>query len=213
MKSMHAALALLALLAAGCAHQVTFDRPTPYTISVPRQDVGMTAVIDQHTLSNKVPIRSFMVGIAHSWEVQPGDMLKQIADIELPQMFSDYEFSTTYKERPHAVKAIILELAVPSYQFEDFRAKVSVTASAYEPGRRQLLQRTYSAEGVTQGAKMFWGGPFAMKSAIRQSSLDAYKKVFEQLRPDLLRAIQSSSAADNPTVPQSFTVRISMPRG
>lgn len=32
---------------------------------------------------------------------------------------------------------------------------------------------------------MFWGGAFAMKSAIRQSLLDAYKKIFAQLRTDL----------------------------
>ena len=32
---------------------------------------------------------------------------------------------------------------------------------------------------------MFWGGAFAMKSAIRQSSYDAYKKVFVKLRADL----------------------------
>jgi hypothetical protein len=32
---------------------------------------------------------------------------------------------------------------------------------------------------------MFWGGAFGMKSAMRQSSLDAYKKVFVELRADL----------------------------
>jgi hypothetical protein len=35
---------------------------------------------------------------------------------------------------------------------------------------------------------MFWGGAFAMKSAIRQSSFDAFKQVFDQLRPDLASA-------------------------
>ncbi len=194
MKIIHAGLAALALLG-GCAHQVTFDRPAAYSISAPRQDVGVTAVIDQHTLANKVPIRAFMSGIANSWEVEPGDMLKQVADIELPQMFARYDFSNTYKEPANGAKWIILELAIPSYRFEDFRASVSVSATAYEPGRRQLLQKTYSAEGETQGGKMFWGGAFAMKSAIRQSSLDAYKKIFAELRADLMRALQSKSAA------------------
>ena len=58
----------------------------------------MTAVIDQRTL-NRVPISSFMVGIIHSWEVEPGDMLKQVADIELPQMFAHYDFSNIYGTR------------------------------------------------------------------------------------------------------------------
>jgi hypothetical protein len=197
MKIVHTGTVVLALLVTGCAHQVTFDKPDRYSISTSRQNGGITAVIAQDTLSNKAPIRAFMTGIAHSWEVEPGDMLKQVTDIELPQMFAQYEFSKTYKEVPRSVQWIILELAVPNYQFEDFRAKVSVDATAYEAGKKQLLKKTYSAEGETQGAKMFWGGAFGMKSAIRQSSLDAYKKIFADLRADLLSALQSRSPAKN----------------
>ena len=197
MKIVHASLAALVLLSTGCAHQVTFDRPAPYSISAPRQATGVTAVIDQRTLANKVPISSFMTGIAHSWEVEPGDMLKQIVDIELPQMFAHYDFANSYRE-PSAPDGLILELAIPSYQFEDFRAKVSVSATAYESGKRPLLKKIYSAEGESQGAKMFWGGAFGMKSAIRQSSLDAYKKIFAALRADLIPALQTRSAAKQP---------------
>jgi hypothetical protein len=197
MKIVQAGLAALVLLTSGCAHQVTFDRPAPYSISAQRQNVGVTAVIDQPTLANKVPISSFMAGIANSWEVEPGDMLKQLIDIELPQMFAHYDFSNTYKEPTASVDWIVLELAIPSYQFEDFRAKVSVSVTAYEPGKRQLLKKTYSAEGESHGAKMFWAGAFGMKSAIRQSSLNAYKKVLAALRADLMPALQSRSPAKN----------------
>jgi hypothetical protein len=38
---------------------------------------------------------------------------------------------------------------------------------------------------------MFWAGAFGMKSAIRQSSLDAYKKVFAELRTDLTAALRN----------------------
>jgi hypothetical protein len=188
----------LAFVSAGCAHKVTFDKPPPYSISTTQQNAGVIAVIDQATLSNKVPIRSFMTGIAHSWEAQPGDMLKQVAEMELPQMFSDYEFSTIYRERTGEPKFIVLGLDVPSYEFEDFRAKVKVTATVYGPGKTQLLRETYAAEGFSQGGKMFWGGAFAMKSAIRQSSFDAYKQVFEQMRPDVLKALERSATAPLP---------------
>lgn len=126
MNRMQLTLAACAVAVAGCAHQVTFERPEAYRITTPRQEASATAVIDSQTLANKVSIRAFMTGIAHDWQAEPGDMLKQVADIELPQ---------------------------------------------------------------TQGGKMFWGGAFAMKSAIRQSSLDAYKKVFAQLRADLEAAL------------------------
>lgn len=191
MKIVNAGLGALMLLGAGCAHQVTFDRPAQYSIAAPRQEIGVIAVIDQATLTNKVEIRSFMTGIAHTWEAQPGDMLKQVADIELPQMFSRYEFVNAYAEPAAGPRSIVLELTIPSYQFEDFHAKVSVTATAYDRGRKQLLQKTYSAEGESQGGKMFWAGAFGMKSAIRQSSLDAYKKVFVELRSDLTAALRN----------------------
>jgi hypothetical protein len=191
---MKAVLAIvLCVVAAGCAHQVSFDRPAPYTIATQRHEVGAIAVIDQSTLTKKVPVSAWMTGIAHTWEVEPGDMLKQIADIELPQIFVRYDFSNAYRDPPADSKWIVLELAVPSYSFEDFRAKVSVSVSAYESGRRQLLQKTYNAEGPSQGAKMFWAGAFGMKSAIRQSSLDAYKRIFTEIRSDLGNALRIRS--------------------
>ena len=190
MRIVHAGLAALMLLSAGCAHQVTFDRPDAYTISAPRQEVGVTAVIDQATLTNKVEIRAFLTGIAQTWVAEPGDMLKQVANIELPQMFSRYELATAYVEPAPGPRWIVLELTIPNYQFSEFRAWISMTATVYDRGRRQLLQKTYSAEGETQGAKMFGTGAFGMKSAIRQSSLDAYRKVFAELRSDLAAALR-----------------------
>ncbi len=60
-----------------------------------------------------------------------------------------------------------------------------------------LFEKTYRAEGVRQGEKMFWAGAFGMKSAVRQSSLDAYKQIFAQLRGDL------EAAAGNPASQRS----------
>jgi hypothetical protein len=175
---------LMAVAATGCAHQVSFQ-DAKYETSAKQQAASVVAVIDQATLENKVEVRSFMTGIAHSWEAQPGDMLKQVADIELPQMFANYEFSNTAKEPRGTGPGLVLGFAVPSYTFADFHADVSVAVVAKARGGNVLFEKTYSAQGDTQGGKMFWGGAFAMKSAIRQSSLDAYKKIFAQLRTDL----------------------------
>ncbi len=50
---------------------------------------------------------------------------------------------------------------------------------------------------------MFWGGAFAMKSAIRQSSYDAYKKVFADLRQDLKAALDSRTLQGGQASPPS----------
>lgn len=184
-------IVLLGLVAglSGCiTHPVTFQN-AGYTTNAGRQSAAIVAVIDHQTLTNKVRVKSFMTGIANNWEVEPGDMLRQVADIELPQMFSAYELSTRDQAPRGSGPGIVLGLTVPSYEFANFHASVVVNAICKARGGHLLFEKSYKAEGATQGAKMFWGGAFGMKSAIRQSSLDAYKQIFAQLRGDLQQAL------------------------
>lgn len=185
---------LTAIAATGCAHQVSFEDAS-YQTGAKQQAASVVAVIDKATLENTVAIRSFMTGVANSWEVQPGDMLKQVIDIELPQMFANYEFSTTEKQPSGSGPGMILGFKIPNYAFADFHANISVHVVAKDRNGAQLFEKTYEGQGDTQGGKMFWGGAFAMKSAIRQSSLDAYKQIFVKLREDLdARNAQSTAA-------------------
>lgn len=183
----------LALGLAGCAHQVSFQ-DVGYSTGAQRTGTGIVVVIDQDTLNRKTSIRSAMTGLAHNWEVEPGQMLKQVADIELPQMFDPYEQVSGDGESRSNGRSLILEMTVPGYDFADFRATITVRAIARAPTGRVLFDKTYTEQGDTQGGKMFWGGAFAMKSAIRQSSLDAYQKIFQALRGDLNNALRSGAA-------------------
>ncbi len=97
-------------------------------------------------------------------------------------------FRNTFSETHQ--RAFTLILTVPHYTFADFHALVTVRAKAYQKIGQILLEKTYTKDGIRQGGKMFWGGAFAMKSAMRQSSFDAYKKVFAELRSDLLRVLR-----------------------
>ena len=181
-------LILLFVPTTGCYH-VAFDPSHSYSIESTVQDEPLTVVVDQETLAQEVSIRSWMAGIANSWNIQPGMMLKQVADIEFPQMFRDYQTADFYEASLISGKRMVLELSILQYGFADFHATIEVQAIAHGPDGSVLFDKSYREEGFGQGGKMFWGGPFGMKSAIRQSSLDAYKKIFTRLRSDLSEAL------------------------
>jgi hypothetical protein len=178
-------LIFFCIVFSGCAHKISFHE-IDYSIGAQEHDAGLTVVIDSHTLNREVPIKSFMTGIANSWDVQPGQMVKQVADIEIPQMFKDYRFSEVYPEAP---PHITLEITIPKYEFANFRATFILRAKAYSADKKVYFDNSYTEVGVSQGAKMFWGGAFAMKSAIRQSSFGALKKIFASLRQDLTNVL------------------------
>lgn len=173
----------IGLIFSGCAHQVAFQ-DAHYEIGGSKHPHRVVVVIDKQTLLKKEVIKSAMAGMVNEWEVQPGEMLKQIADIEFPQMFDHYELSDTYPSKELGKQVTIIELTIVKYEFAEFHATITLRAvgSRMHEGKQPLFDRTFTDVGSTQGGKMFWGGAFAMKSAIRQSSIEAYRKIFKELR-------------------------------
>jgi hypothetical protein len=178
-------IAILCIGFSGCTHKISFHE-VDYSIEAQQHDAGLTVVMDRKTLNKEVSIKSFMTGMMHSWDAQPGEMVKQVADIELPQMFKDYRFAKDYPEAP---LHITLKITIPKYEFANFRATFVLHAKAYSIDKKVYFDKSYTAVGDRQAAKMFWGGAFAMKSAIRQSSIGALKKIFISLRQDLTNTL------------------------
>ena len=58
-----------------------------------------------------------------------------------------------------------------------------------DPEGNERLDTTSEGSGRTYGARMFWLGAFGMKSAMRNSSLEALQEVFESLRADLAEVV------------------------
>jgi hypothetical protein len=48
-----------------------------------------------------------------------------------------------------------------------------------------VFSKTYTQDGKTQGGKMFWGGAFAQKNAVQQSTKLALDEILRQLISDL----------------------------
>lgn len=178
-------LVISVLMLAGCAsHQISFQ-DIDYSIATQKYDNNLTVVMNSRTLNDQVTIKSFMTGIGQDWNAQPGLMTKQVADIEFPQMFREYQFLEVFQEPEKGTSNISMKIGVSKYDFSDFRATFTLHAQAYGDDKKVLLDKSYTESGITQGAKMFWGGAFGMKSAVRQSSFDALKKIFSSIRQDL----------------------------
>lgn len=177
---------------AGCSYPVSFHE-LQYDIATQQYDKSVVGIIENDTLEKKVSITSALAGGANSWDAMPGLMLKQVADLELPQMFNKYKVIGSLDTAFQDNSELYLLMTVPRYEFKDFHAFFTVGLVAYNQSKRIVLERTYKEEGSTQGAKMFWGGAFAMKSAVRQSSLLALKTIFKKIRKDLVELLQSGN--------------------
>lgn len=200
MRSIGVGVSALLLLvgAAGCTHTIAFDADTAwhYRVSTPRQSgAALVAVIDEATLADTYDFRAFSTGIAQKWVAEDGRMLGQIADVEFPQVVEFYERSTTYKDPDRGDPRLTVVLSLPEYAFKDYRAKVRLHVEAFGPDRRLLLSKDYPGDGDSQAGKMIGLGAFGQKSAVRQSSLVAFRNAFDAMRADLL-AIMASPSAD-----------------
>jgi len=78
----------------------------------------------------------------------------------------------------------LLIFDLQSYTFEDFGAHLSLKISLSRSGQ-VVFSETYTQDGKTQGDKMFWGGVFAQKNAVQQSTKLALDKILRQLILDL----------------------------
>jgi hypothetical protein len=179
----------MAFLLPGCFHhQIAFEDVHYLIVPAKQYDKKVVAVIDPQTLEKQVSIHSAAAGLAHYWDAQPGRMLKQVADVELPQIFLEYQFYPAFDTGNVPDKTIVLEMFIDKYKFADFHTSATVRIVAYGLGKK--FDNVYIGEGFDQGGKVSWTGAFGMKSAIRQSSLDAYQKIFKALREDLRREFE-----------------------
>lgn len=176
-------LIFLIVFMSGCTHTVAFQELN-YDVAIDKKSENIIVVIDKNTLESTVSIRSMKAGLINRWDAQPGIMLKQVADIEFPQIYNHYIFSNSLIEPPWKENTFQLVMTIPEYQFKHSHTYYSVGISVFKE-HTKLFEKRYQEEGFKQGAKMFWAGAFGMKSAIRQSSLDALKKIFSKIRADI----------------------------
>jgi hypothetical protein len=185
-----AALMLVAL-ASGCSimHPVAEDYPQYLSNNVGAAGFQPVSAADQYylmpkTQSHRYEFRSAMVGAAHLWIVEFG----QILDATLRSQDVMNAFGPLGKASSDTTpgsNTIVFDLQ--DYTFQQFGAHFILTI-AVKNSTGEVFKKTYYADGKTQGGKMFWAGPFGMKNAIQQSTKLAMDQVISTFIIDLKAA-------------------------
>lgn len=186
MKKLIVAAAVLAMLA-GCSirHEVVKDYPQYLQNNADQSKLDATQAASHYdmapdTRAHSYEFRSAMVGYAHLWVVEFGKVLSdtlQSADVQRA-------FGSLVDANGSKAPGGLLIFDLQNYTFVDKGAHISLKVT-YQRDGNDLFSKVYDTDGATQGGKMFWGGPFAMKNAIQQSTKLALDEVLRQLIVDL----------------------------
>ena len=187
MKKVHLlVLALSISLLSGCSikHPVAKDYPqylanNKGSVTLPKSPLTASYQLDASTVSHRYEFRAATVGYAHLWIVEFGQMLDAtLASEDVQASFG--KLDKLSDAQPHAA---LLRFNLQNYEFKDHMAHVSLNISLENNGQT-VLNKTYHAQGKSQGGKMFFGGPFAMKNATQQSTKFAIDEILREFIND-----------------------------
>lgn len=196
----HVAVATAALVLSGCSikHDVVKDYPQ-YLVNnqsqshLPTTSAASGYLVSPATQAHHYEFRSAMAGYANVWVVEFGRML----DDTLQSHDVQAAFGKLVKA-PNGDAATdgLLTFDLQNYSYAELGAHVALKVT-YRAQGKDVFEKVYQADGTTQGGKMFWGGAFAMKNAVQQSSKLAIDNILRQLINDL-NAQASARVAGNP---------------
>jgi PBP1b-binding outer membrane lipoprotein LpoB len=147
----------------------------------PSTNIEAEYKIDEKTASHRYEFRAATVGYANLWIVEFGDILDEtLRSDDVQRAFKKLEKSTS--DNMQSENAILFSLA--NYEFKNYQAYISLNISLLH-GNTEVLNKTYTAEGSSQGAKMFIGGVFAMKNATHQSTKIALDIIINNFMKDV----------------------------
>jgi hypothetical protein len=122
-----------------------------------------------------------VTGYANLWVVDIGKMLDDtLMSADIQKAFGNLRKISGQSTTSNGVLIFDLE----SYSFKDFGAHISLKISLSRSGN-VVFSKTYTQDGKSQGDKMFWGGAFAQKNAVQQSTKLALDEILHQLIADL----------------------------
>ena len=179
----HVTIALA--LASGCTirHYVAEDYPQYLINNQGESHLPSTApssyAIAPGTRAHAYEFRSGAAGYGNLWIVQFGQMLD--SSLQSRDVQAAFGRLTAGAEDP---RSGLLVFDLQGYEFSDMGAHVALRVTR-QLGGANVFTKVYVSSGSTQGGKVFWGGVFAMKNAVQQSTKQAIDDILRQLIADL----------------------------
>lgn len=135
-----------------------------------------------NTVHHSYEFRAATTGYANVWIVNFGEILEKT--LQSKDLQNAFKTLSKFDNGPDSGKFII-KYNLDDYRFEGFEAQVTLHISVIQDGK-VTFKKTYLETGTSQGGKMFWGGPFAMKNAIQQSTKNAIDKILAKSLHDMM---------------------------
>jgi hypothetical protein len=179
-------LVLFNVAACTIPHHIATDYPQYLANNAGRADFENTDRVAEYALTpsteeHRYEFRAAVTGYANLWIVEFGEML----DATLRSADIQRAFGQLVKARDTgATEVDVLVFDLQSYSFEDFGAHLALKISV-RSSDGVIFEKIYSETGKSQGGKMFWGGAFAQKNAVQQSTKLALDEIIRQLILDL----------------------------
>lgn len=181
-----ACVVLSSISACTIRHEIASDYPEYLAnnegeAQLPQTDKASGYYLDPDTQSFTYEFRAVTTGYANLWVVDFGKML----DDTLNSRDVQGAFGGLKKTPELALGAgDVLIFKLNKYVFQNHAAEVSLSVSLSRAGI-VTFSKSYSQIGQSQGGKMFWGGAFAQKNAVQQSTKLAIDEILRQLIADL----------------------------
>jgi hypothetical protein len=184
--------ATISLSASACTirHNIAQDYPQYLVNNTGRANLSKTGRASEYLLTPatqqhhyEFPVLTFYGNL---WIVEFGKMLDDtLMSTDVQQAFGSLRKASGQSAASDGLLIFDLE----QYTFEDFGAHISLKISLSHTGK-VVFSKTYVQDGKTQGGKIWWGGVFAVKNAVQQSTKLALDEILRQLIADLSTKMQ-----------------------
>lgn len=177
---------VIVLCTSSCQHFIEKDYPeylanNTGTANLPETDKASDYILTPNTQQHSYEFQAVSTGVANIWVVEFGKMLDDtLMSTDVQKAFGALQKVSDMS----GSSSSLLIFDLQNYTFEDYGAHISLKISLIRSGR-EIFSKIYKQHGKTQGGKMVWGGAFAQKNAVQQSTKLALDEILRQLILDL----------------------------